>query len=76
MRGYELCLILHPESSEEDIANILDSMDKSISMLKGSILKTENWGKKSLKYNIKKHPIWMLFLCNKFTVITEIFYHS
>ena len=54
MRGYELCLIFHPEATEEDIANILDSMGKSISKFKGSILKTEKWGKKSLKYHIKK----------------------
>ena len=54
MRGYELCLIFHPEVTEEDIANILETMGKSISKLKGSILKTEKWGKKSLKYTIKK----------------------
>lgn len=54
MRGYELCLIFHSEISEEDIENILNSLSKSISKHKGSILKTEKWGKKNLKYNIKK----------------------
>ena len=54
LRGYELCLIFHPETSEEDIDNILNSLSKSISKLKGSILKTDKWGKKSLKYHIKR----------------------
>lgn len=54
MRGYELCLIFHPEINESDIDNLLNSLSELILRFQGSILKTEKWGKKNFKYPIKK----------------------
>ena len=56
MRGYELCLIFHPEVNDEKIDTTLTSVREAIENLKGSILKIEKWGKKNLKYPIKKNP--------------------
>ena len=56
MRGYELCLIFHPEVNDEKIDTTLTSVRETIEKLKGSILKIEKWGKKNLKYPIKKNP--------------------
>ncbi len=54
MRGYELCLIFHPETSESDIDNIINSLSELITSHKGSVLKTEKWEKKNFQYQIKK----------------------
>ena len=54
MRGYELCLIIHPETSETDIDALLNDIGALISRHKGSVLKHEKWGKKNLKFTIKK----------------------
>jgi len=56
LRGYELCLIFHPEVNDEKIDTTLTSVREAIENLKGSILKIEKWGKKNLKYPIKKNP--------------------
>ena len=54
MRGYELCLIFQPETAESEISTIVNEIDEFIVRQKGSVLKHEKWGKKSLKYPIKK----------------------
>ena len=54
MRGYELCLILHPDTNEDQIHALTDNLSDLITKNKGRILKTENWGKKNFKYHIKK----------------------
>lgn len=54
MKGYELCLIFHPEVTEQDIDNLLNNLNEIIIRFKGQVLKTEKWGKKNLKFPIKK----------------------
>jgi len=54
LRGYELCLIFQPETADSDIATIVNGIDELIVRHKGSVLKHEKWGKKNLKYQIKK----------------------
>ena len=54
MRGYETCLITHPEISEEDMQTLLSKLNDAISNHNGKVLKTEKWGKKKLQYPIKK----------------------
>lgn len=54
MRGYELCLIIQPGAGEEEIDTILNGLQELISKHSGEILKTEKWGKRNLKYPIKK----------------------
>ena len=54
MRGYETCLITHPEISEEVMEALLSKLHDSISNHNGKVLKTEKWGKKRLQFPIKK----------------------
>jgi small subunit ribosomal protein S6 len=54
LRGYELCLIIHPDASDYDIETMLNGITDIITRNKGTALKTEKWGKKSLKFTIKK----------------------
>lgn len=54
MRGYELCLIIHPDASDYDIDTIISGITDIITRNKGTALKNEKWGKKSLKFSIKK----------------------
>ena len=54
MRIYELCLITHNDTSEEQQDQILQSVGEIIAKHKGTVLKTEKWGKKNFKYVIKK----------------------
>ena len=54
MRIYELCLILHSDTVEEQQERLLQSITEIIAGHKGSVLKTEKWGKKNFKYVIRK----------------------
>ena len=54
MRIYELCLIIHNDTSEEQQDQMLQSIGDIVSQNSGSVLKTEKWGKKNFKYVIKK----------------------
>ena len=54
MRIYELCLIFHNETAEEQQDQILQSIADIIARHGGSVLKTEKWLKKTFKYLIKK----------------------
>ena len=54
MRGYELCLIIHPDAKDNDIDGLLNSLGELISKHQGRVLKTDKWGKKNFKYQIKK----------------------
>jgi len=64
LRGYETCLITHPEISEEAMEALLGKLHNSISSHDGKVLKTEKWGKKRLQYPIKKQQkAKFCFLC-------------
>jgi small subunit ribosomal protein S6 len=54
MRRYELIFIVQPELSEEEVKNITDRYLQIITAQKGTIIKTEDWGKRRLAYDIKK----------------------
>lgn len=54
MRGYELCLIVNSDVSEEGIDALLASLTDVVTRHKGNVLKIEKWGKKNFKYSIKK----------------------
>ena len=54
MRIYELCLILHSDTVEEQQDQLLQTITEIITGQSGSVLKTEKWGKKNFKYVIKK----------------------
>jgi len=54
LKGYELCLIFHPETSDQEIDSLLNSLNELILKFKGQIIKNEKWGKKNLKFPVKK----------------------
>lgn len=54
MRGYELCLIINPETADADVEALLHDIGTLIANRKGNVLKHEKWGKKNLKFPIKK----------------------
>ena len=54
MRGYELCLIFQHETSEENIDQKINNLQEKAVSKGGEIIKIEKWGKRSLKYAIKK----------------------
>ena len=65
MRIYELCLILHSDTVEEQQDQLLQTITEIITGQSGSVLKTEKWGKKNFKYVIKKqskgHYCFLIF---------------
>ena len=54
MRGYELCLIFQHETTEENIDQKINNLQEKAVSNSGDIIKIEKWGKRSLKYAIKK----------------------
>jgi len=54
LRGYELCLILQHETTEENIDQKVKNLQEKAVSNGGDIIKIEKWGKRSLKYAIKK----------------------
>ncbi len=54
MRGYELCLIFQHETTEEIIDQKVNNLQEKAATKGGEIIKIEKWGKRSLKYAIKK----------------------
>jgi len=54
-RQYELVYIVTPEASEQDVADLHTQVEQIIERLKGTLDKTENWGRRKLAYDIGKH---------------------
>jgi small subunit ribosomal protein S6 len=54
MRRYELIFIVQPDLNEEETKAVADRYLQIIAAQKGSIIKTEDWGKRRLAYDIKK----------------------
>ncbi len=54
MRNYELMILLDPSLQDEDIKGLLDKINQTITANQGKIIKTNQWGKRRLAYEIKK----------------------
>jgi small subunit ribosomal protein S6 len=54
MRRYDLIFIIQPELSEEETKAVTDRYTQIITAQKGIIIKTEDWGKRRLAYDINK----------------------
>ncbi|MCJ7833333.1 MAG: 30S ribosomal protein S6 [Deltaproteobacteria bacterium] len=54
MKRYELIFIVQPELSEEEVKTITDRFLQIITAQKGTLIKTEDWGKRRLAYDINK----------------------
>ena len=54
-RQYELVYIVSPEASEQDVTDLHTQIEQIIERFKGTLEKTENWGRRKLAYEIGKH---------------------
>ena len=54
MKHYETIFIANPNLGDEEYGDILTNFRDSIEKLKGVIIKTDEWGKQKLAYQLKK----------------------
>ena len=54
-RQYELVYILPPETTEQQATELHDQVAAVVARLRGTIEKTENWGRRKLAYEIGHH---------------------
>ena len=54
-RQYELVYIVTPDASEQDVTDLHTQVEQIIERFKGTLDKTENWGKRKLAYEIGRH---------------------
>ena len=54
MKGYELCIIFQPDTNDAVMDELFGTLGDAIAKYNGSITKTEKWGKRNLKFAIKK----------------------
>lgn len=55
LRTYELVYIVTPDATEEQIAAIHEQVEQTTKKMSGSLVRTENWGRRRLAYSIQKH---------------------
>jgi small subunit ribosomal protein S6 len=74
MRHYEICLIVHPDQSEQ-VPAMIDRYKAMITNNKGAIHRVEDWGRRQLAYPIQKvhkaHYVLMNIECDQET-LTEL----
>ena len=75
MKRYETIFIAHPDLPDDTIDEIVERLRKTITDLKGIVVKVEKWGKRKLAYPIKKQQkgyyLLMDFVGQR-TVVTEL----
>lgn len=54
-RKYEIGFVINPESSEEEIKKVVDSITDTIKKTDGTIENIDEWGRRPLAYPIEKH---------------------
>ena len=54
-RQYELIYVLSPEMDEEGVKEFHTQISEIVENLGGEIETTDNWGRRRLAYEIKKH---------------------
>ena len=75
MRRYDLIFIVHPELSEEEVKAVTDRYLQIITAQEGTIIKTEDWGKRRLAYDINKQSKGNYILVDFYgpgTIIREV----
>ncbi|MBI3385234.1 30S ribosomal protein S6 [Candidatus Gottesmanbacteria bacterium] len=63
MNAYELVVIFSSELSPEEQKKIISKIAKTVHEAKGKVLSSDEWGKKTLSYPIKKNTegyYWLL----------------
>ena len=54
MRYYETLYIINPNLAEDDYKDVLNKFKKIIEKNKGVVIKVDEWGKKTLAYQVRK----------------------
>ena len=54
-RQYELVYIVTPDASEQDVTDLHTQIEQIIQRFRGTLDKTENWGRRKLAYEIGHH---------------------
>ena len=54
-RQYELVYIVSPDASEQAVADLHTQVEEIVTRFKGTLDKTENWGRRKLAYEIGRH---------------------
>lgn len=71
MRHYELCVIVHPDQSEQ-VSAMIERLKTLVTEEGGLIHRTEDWGRRQLAYPIQKlvkaHYFLMNIECNDSTL--------
>jgi len=52
-QAYETMIIVHPETSDEEMQGLIDALKEVITESQGDCLKVERWGQRKLVYKIK-----------------------
>jgi small subunit ribosomal protein S6 len=62
LRTYELVYIVTPDATEEQIAAIHEQVEQTTQKMGGSLVKTDNWGRRKLAYEIQhqKEGVYIL----------------
>jgi small subunit ribosomal protein S6 len=54
-RTYELVYIVSPDATDEQIAAIHTQVEQTSQKMGGTLVKTDNWGRRKLAYEIQHH---------------------
>jgi len=65
-RQYELIYIVSPDATEQEVADLHAQVEASVARFAGELVKTENWGRRKMAYEIGFHKegIYVLELIN------------
>jgi small subunit ribosomal protein S6 len=75
MRLYETLYLINPELADEDYRGVVDKFNSLIEKNKGVLIKVDEWGKKSLAYDVKKFDkgyYVLLNFCGEPDLISEL----
>ena len=54
-RQYELIYIVSPDASEQEVTDLHTQVETIIARIGGELVKTENWGRRKMAYEIGPH---------------------
>ena len=54
-RQYELIYIVSPDASEQEVTDLHTQVESIIGRIGGELVKTENWGRRKMAYEIGPH---------------------
>ncbi len=65
-RQYELVYIVSPDASEQEVTDLHAQVESIIGRIGGELVKSENWGRRKLAYEIGPHKegVYVLELIN------------